>query len=516
MNIIFLLIPTVFLLTNAQDESGDAPCVPSDTVCWALKSNEYTNRLRAEKSVGPVSLGTEYMLDNALAHSVEQDKNQTLYHQPLGDGVSVGTGTGCAVMLMGENVAHFTADDHTRNYAWQCVMVQWRNSEGHYNNIIRERFTVGMNGIYKAPNGRVTCTQTFVQRAFDGLTGKCRNVGELTAAAAPTTPSSSSSTPSPSPSLPTFFDESGLTPCLPNDTVCWAVKSNEYTNRLRAEKGINSVSLGTEYMLDNAVAHSEGQDQMQSLYHQDLGAGLFLGKGTSCEVQVMGENVAYFTGSTKNYAWQCVMIIWRNSEGHYSNIIRERFTVSTNGIFVGSDGRVTCTQTFVQTTFDGLTGKCRNVGKISPSLSPSPSPTASPPPTPSSSSSPTASPSLTPSSSAVLTVTPATCRNFKIPSFGVYGMRFLENQCRYCYVSLLCIDSNSSVWLDATFRNSGSGNTVLEPTTNPVCVNFTSRNLGSWAMRFVNGVCMYCNPGMNYCFSTSYSKYLDNVLNRKS
>jgi len=89
---------------------------------------------------------------------------------------------------------------------------------------------------------------------------------------------------------------------------------------------------------------------------------VFVGTGTDCEVQLVGENLAWFNDpSVTNYAWQCVMVQWRNSKGHYENIKTERFKASITGIYVGSDGRVTCTQTFVQKTFSGLAGKCKNV-----------------------------------------------------------------------------------------------------------------------------------------------------------
>lgn len=194
---------------------------------------------------------------------------------------------------------------------------------------------------------------------------------------------------------PTVAEEEILkqSPCSDTDTVCWALKCNEYLNAIRKENDTNlhRLELANVYMLDNAVEHSIRQaNVLRKIFHQDplpkLGEG-------ECVQQVNGENVATSWGTegrtNNNYAYQCVGIQWRHSPGHYENMVRASFKSSITGIYVSEFTnergykmkRITCTQTFATRSFANGVGKCAAVSAgtnptdAAPSSEPSPSTT---------------------------------------------------------------------------------------------------------------------------------------------
>lgn len=167
--LVFIASILLCSIVLADDMSTD-PC-PNDTIgyCMNKKAIEYVNDLRSQQGRSALGSGSMYMFDNAMDHSKEQDRRKDIFHQPIGSGVSVGQGQ-CRVTLSGENVA-FYGDTRIKNAAMYCVMDLWKNSPGHYNNMMTASHKNTVIAIYRA-NGRVTCTQTFSGKPLAG-TGRC-------------------------------------------------------------------------------------------------------------------------------------------------------------------------------------------------------------------------------------------------------------------------------------------------------------------------------------------------------
>ena len=165
-NILFF---TLFWSARADDLQTD-PC-PNDTTgyCMNQYAIKYTNQLREAKSVPPLVSGSVAMFQNAMRHSKVQDQAVDIFHQPIENGIQVGSGD-CRQTLHGENVATYM---HPRinNAAMYCVMDLWKNSPGHYANMVNAKFKSVVVAIHRH-NGRITCTQTFSITSTNG-SGEC-------------------------------------------------------------------------------------------------------------------------------------------------------------------------------------------------------------------------------------------------------------------------------------------------------------------------------------------------------
>ena len=153
------------LVALADDLETD-PC-PNDTTgyCMNQYAIKYTNQLRS----APLVSGSISMFDNAMKHSIDQDRKGDIFHQPLQNGIRVGSGD-CRTTLSGENVAYYR-NRRIKNAAMYCVLELWKNSDGHYKNMINRSFKSVVIAIYRN-NGRITCTQTFSRDVPRG-TGQC-------------------------------------------------------------------------------------------------------------------------------------------------------------------------------------------------------------------------------------------------------------------------------------------------------------------------------------------------------
>ncbi len=146
-----------------------------------------------------------------------------------------------------------------------------------------------------------------------------------------------------SPSLPA---SQNIYKCEKGDAECWNAECLYWTNKIRRDAGAQPLAMGSRGMLDNAAGYSRTLDEMKALKHQEIGSIKL-----PCGMRVFGENIAYNFDS-KNPAWYC-MNQWKKSPGHYRNIIGSNFASVVTGVFVGSDGRVSCTQIFAPSKPEG-------------------------------------------------------------------------------------------------------------------------------------------------------------------
>lgn len=161
-----ITVPLFFaIVALAQDLETD-PCQNDPTgYCMNMMAIKYTNQYRS----APLVSGSISMFDNAMKHSIDQDKKGDIFHQPLQNGIIVGSGQ-CETTLSGENVAYFM-NPRIKNAALYCVSDLWKNSEGHFQNMINPSFKSVVVAIYRN-NGRITCTQTFSREVPEGE-GQC-------------------------------------------------------------------------------------------------------------------------------------------------------------------------------------------------------------------------------------------------------------------------------------------------------------------------------------------------------
>ncbi len=185
LSLVFLAALTAFVF--ADDMETD-PC-PNDTTgyCMNMYAIKYTNQLRGKKLMS----GSMGMFQNAMRHSKVQDSRGDIFHQPLQNGIRVGSGE-CADTLAAENVAYYE-NPRIKNAAMYCVLDLWKNSPGHYSNMVNPSMTTVVIAIYRH-NGRVTCTQTFTRKPRTG-SGQC-------AAALPASAGKEPSRPAPKPEKP--------------------------------------------------------------------------------------------------------------------------------------------------------------------------------------------------------------------------------------------------------------------------------------------------------------------------
>jgi len=148
---------------------GQTACSTQDAACMNAAAVGYTNNIRKSAGLPPLQMGTKAMLANAIQHSKAMYSRQNIYHQPVEQGVYVGSGS-CNAMISGENVAMNFVSGANDDVASKCCE-QWRKSPGHYQNIVANNLNVVI-GIYTSPDGKVWCTQTFSNKAAGGG-GEC-------------------------------------------------------------------------------------------------------------------------------------------------------------------------------------------------------------------------------------------------------------------------------------------------------------------------------------------------------
>lgn len=147
--------------------------------------------------------------------------------------------------------------------------------------------------------------------------------------------------------------------CSNNNVVCMNKEAVAATNVIRREAGLRPLQIGTKAMLQNALQHSRVMASKDNLYHQPVGSGLYVGSGL-CRAMLSAENIAYnFVERGASPAQKCVKQ-WRESPGHYRNIVGRNHVNVVVAIFV-SGNKIWCTQTF-STVPAGGSGECAVVG----------------------------------------------------------------------------------------------------------------------------------------------------------
>lgn len=127
--------------THQNNQYQVAP-IDNDIQQKIKQAVDNTNKLRAEKGLPPLKYDANL---SAYAQVRAKEIERHFAHtRPDGKGFEVGISSGYA----GENIAagHATADE--------TVLVQWRNSTGHYQNMIRANYTkIGIGMVY-IPNSK--------------------------------------------------------------------------------------------------------------------------------------------------------------------------------------------------------------------------------------------------------------------------------------------------------------------------------------------------------------------------
>lgn len=204
-----LVVIGVALSTKVKDVSlskiarrwgPGGPCQRTDALCMNRVALIYANRIRAAAGRAPYEMGTLAMFENALAHSKRMAGRGRLFHQSL-KGLNQAPGFQCKSFISGENVAqNYVPFDTSKptDPAYMC-MQQWKNSPGHYRNIISTYHKFVVVGVYIDSKHLIWCTQLFASTAAFG-SGKCAKATGSSSARPPAATKQPSSTPSPSPS----------------------------------------------------------------------------------------------------------------------------------------------------------------------------------------------------------------------------------------------------------------------------------------------------------------------------
>lgn len=130
---------------------------------------QYTNQIRHFAGKPSLSMGSVAMLKNAHMHNEAMSRYGGLYHQPIGQGVYVGSG-GCHAMLTAENVAQNTYEKGSD--AAQLCVLQWRDSHAHYDNIVADNRNVVV-AVWVDQNSKIWCTQVFSKTPATIGGGEC-------------------------------------------------------------------------------------------------------------------------------------------------------------------------------------------------------------------------------------------------------------------------------------------------------------------------------------------------------
>lgn len=317
-----------------------ALCDPNNFLCWCTLAVEYTNEVRRQVGVPDLQVGTASQLANANKYAEYLASIQDLIHQ---DFDTANAEVGCGRSLNGENIAYnFESGDVAR-----ACLDQWINSQGHYRNIVTERFEEGVVGFAYDSRGAVFCVQTFAVMSSNGSPDDqgCEAATSGVATTAPPSPAAMDPVmppvmpPSPEPIASTVPTTSG--DCEKTDTRCWCLKAVEYTNEVRSQNKVPLLKVGTESMLANADKWAQHLSELQNLVHQDFSTAE---AEVQCGRRLGGENIAY-NFEEGDYARAC-MDQWINSSGHFRNIVADHVQEVVVGFAFDNRGAVYCVQTF--------------------------------------------------------------------------------------------------------------------------------------------------------------------------
>jgi hypothetical protein len=127
-------------------------CGLNEYGCSCVRAVQYNNEIRAKHGLGPVSIGSASMLDNAIQHSISFVSGP-FQHQILDKATA---DIKCGIFCTGENIAKFSgkSDDPAK----KCMDI-WENSPGHLSNILGAS-SMTVVGIHEQ-SGITYCTQTF-------------------------------------------------------------------------------------------------------------------------------------------------------------------------------------------------------------------------------------------------------------------------------------------------------------------------------------------------------------------
>ncbi len=151
-----------------KDRWVEGACEPADYKCMNRRGLLLINEIRDGASVPALKMGTEAMLNNAMDHSKNLAAKGKLEHQKLDFRL-------CGSHIMGENVSQnhiFLAPKSGPSDPTKMCIVQFKNSPGHYANMISQRFTHFVMGVFVTEDGYIWCTQTFWVKVKYGK-GKC-------------------------------------------------------------------------------------------------------------------------------------------------------------------------------------------------------------------------------------------------------------------------------------------------------------------------------------------------------
>eukprot|EP00737_Agarophyton_chilense_P001262 gb/GEZJ01001415.1/.p1 GENE.gb/GEZJ01001415.1/~~gb/GEZJ01001415.1/.p1 ORF type:complete len:229 (+),score=20.21 gb/GEZJ01001415.1/:1532-2218(+) len=143
-----------FTMSSISSTIRASSCSQSDILCWNKEALNLVNDVRRRKGKSALILGPQSQLDNAMRYASKLASEHTLYHQQL---KSVTKEVGCGRWIGGENLAY---NYDQRNAAASCVD-QWINSQGHFENLVRNRFEQVVLGLHFKNDGSVFCVQTF-------------------------------------------------------------------------------------------------------------------------------------------------------------------------------------------------------------------------------------------------------------------------------------------------------------------------------------------------------------------
>jgi hypothetical protein len=147
--IVKCLFPKADILPSISERQA---CGSNDYGCSCVRAVQYNNEIRAKHGLGPLSIGSVSMLDNAVQHSMSFVSGP-FQHQILEKATA---DIKCGIFCSGENIAKFSGESD--DPAKKC-MDMWENSPGHLANILGAS-SMTVVGIYEQ-NGITYCTQTF-------------------------------------------------------------------------------------------------------------------------------------------------------------------------------------------------------------------------------------------------------------------------------------------------------------------------------------------------------------------
>ena len=141
-----------------------------------------------------------------------------------------------------------------------------------------------------------------------------------------------------------FFITPGSTLVEPNDIE---KRAFEQTNAVRVKNGLPALSWDSEVCL-MARTHSESMSRLNFFSHVTPGGQRLRDRARAAGIlrySVLGENIAYNQGYDDPGAFAVER--WMASPKHRDNILSKDFRAMAIGSYVGPDGSVYLTQTFI-------------------------------------------------------------------------------------------------------------------------------------------------------------------------